>query len=74
MALDQLSQAANYDDGAGGGGAGVEQQSSSCANRRQQRVRVDLMLSVLYDMLGRYADSDKFLDAAYEVRARGRTR
>ncbi|CAN0531934.1 unnamed protein product, partial [Ectocarpus sp. 12 AP-2014] len=39
---------------------------SSCANRRQQRVRADLMLCVLYDMLGRYDKSDECLDAGFE--------
>lgn len=64
MARDQLDTAQAYgEDGGGGGGA-----LSSCANRRQQRVRADLMLCVLYDMLGRYDKSDECLDAGFEVR------
>lgn len=62
MALDELARAKEYN---GGGGSGP---SSSCGNRKQQRVRADLMLSVLYDMLGRYGESDKYLDEAFEVR------
>lgn len=63
MAREQLDAAPEYDEDVGSGGA-----SSSCGNRRQQRVRADLMLSVLYDMLGRYDESDKCLNAAFDVR------
>ncbi|CAM9955640.1 unnamed protein product, partial [Ectocarpus sp. 8 AP-2014] len=60
MARDQLDTAKAYGKDGGGGAL------SSCANRRQQRVRADLMLCVLYDMLGRYDKSDECLDAGFE--------
>ncbi|CAB1103657.1 unnamed protein product [Ectocarpus sp. CCAP 1310/34] len=44
----------------------LDSAKASCANRRQQRVRADLMLCVLYDMLGRYDKSDECLDAGFE--------
>lgn len=33
----------------------------------QERVRADLMLTVLYDMLGQYEESDGYLAAALNV-------
>lgn len=68
MARQQLNGAQDFDADEAGGGGGPW---SSCGNRIQQKVRADLMLSVLYDMLGRYDESDTFLDSAYEVRGVG---
>lgn len=62
----------SYDDedvGVGLGSIGTGVRGGLCGSRRQQRVRADLMLTVLYDMLGQYDESDDYLEAAFNVRS-----
>lgn len=54
--------------GQGGSGAGAG--AGAVGNGVQERVRADLMLAVLYDMLGRYEESDGYLAAAVDVSPR----
>lgn len=66
MARDQLDSAmeGSLDEG---GGERSGARAGPCGSRRQQRVRAELMLTVLYDMLGRYEESDEYLEAALNV-------
>ena len=71
MAKEQLEGALEGDgddDGNCGGVLSSGARVGPCVNRKQQRIRADLMLTVLYDMLGRYDESDEYLDAAFHVR------
>lgn len=70
MAKEQLEGALEGDgdgDGSFGGVLSSGARVGPCGNRKQQRIRADLMLTVLYDMLGRYDESDEYLDAAFHV-------
>ena len=69
MAKEQLEGAVEGDgDGDGLGGVlSSGARAGPCGNRKQQRIRADLMLTVLYDMLGRYDESDEYLSAAFHV-------
>lgn len=56
---------------AGGGGVGGSAGGQPPVDIRvQERVRADLMLTVLYDMLGQYEESDGYLAAALNVSVR----
>lgn len=65
MAREQLNGARESDDEDAAVAAGAK--PVLCGTRRQQRVRADLMLTMLYDMLGQYGESDEYLNAALNV-------